>query len=87
MTRDEQHTGAIHPTSDELDNCQVSVLEKAVDKLLRFGELVGVTPEEMIRLLDSGLTIGELLTYLTSRKPSPSKCPLTRQNQNANMLE
>ena len=87
MTPDEQNSGASQPTSDDFDNCQVSVLEKAVDKLLRFAELVGVTPEEMIRLLDSGLTIGELLNYLTSRKPSPSKCPLTRQNQNANMLE
>jgi hypothetical protein len=80
MARDAQHSGEIQPASDALDNCQQSVLETAVEKLLRFGELVGVTPEDMIRLLDSGLTIGELLDYLAARRPSPSKCPPTGEN-------
>lgn len=75
MAQDAQHLGEIQPASDALDDCQQSVLEKAVEKLLRFGELVGVTPEDIIRLLDSGLTIGELLNYLASRRPLPSKCP------------
>lgn len=77
MDRDGQHSAEIQPASDELDESQVSVLEKSVDKLVRFGELVGVTPEEMIRLLDSGFTVGELLNYMASRRSLPSKCPST----------
>jgi hypothetical protein len=77
MHRDGQHSGEIQPASDELDEAQLSVLEASVDKLVRFGELVGVTPEEMIRLLDSGFTVGELLNYMASRRSLPSKCPPT----------
>lgn len=83
MARDAQHSGEIQLASDarttpeHRDDCQQSVLETAVEKLLRFGEYVGVTPEDMIRLLDSGLTIGELLDYLASRRPLHSKCPPT----------
>jgi len=43
------------------------LLEQAVEKVVRFGQQVGVTPEEMIRLLDSGISIGELLGFLASR--------------------
>jgi hypothetical protein len=31
------------------------------------GEQVGVTPDQMILLLQSGLTVGELLDYLAAR--------------------
>ena len=75
MDRDGQPSGEIQPASDDLDESQLSVLEKAVEKLLRLGDLAGVPPEEMVRLLDSGFTIGELLNYMALRRPLPSKCP------------
>ena len=44
------------------------VLERAVGKLVLMGERVGVTPDEMILLLQSGLTVPELLDYLVARE-------------------
>jgi hypothetical protein len=35
------------------------------------GEQVGVGTEQMIRLLDSGLTVRELLEYLAARAGNP----------------
>jgi hypothetical protein len=53
-----------HPKDfDEEDTC---LLEQAVEKLVRFGQQVGVTPEEMISLLDSGISIRDLLAFLAS---------------------
>jgi hypothetical protein len=43
------------------------LLEQAVEKLVRFGQQVGVTPEEMISLLDSGISIRDLLAFLASK--------------------
>jgi hypothetical protein len=43
------------------------VLERAVAKVILLGEQVGVGTEQMIRLLDSGLTVRELLEYLAAR--------------------
>lgn len=43
------------------------LLETAVEKLVRFGRQVGVTPEEMISLLDSGISIHDLLVFLASK--------------------
>ena len=43
------------------------ILQRAVDKLVRYGQQVGVTPEEMISLLDSGFTIRDLLAFLASK--------------------
>jgi hypothetical protein len=43
------------------------VLERAVAKVILLGEQVGVGTEQMIWLLDSGLTVGELLEYLAAR--------------------
>jgi hypothetical protein len=74
MDRDGQRLGGISSAANELDESQTLVLEKAVDKLVCLGELVGVTPEEMIRLLDSGFTVRELLDYIASRRPPCSKC-------------
>jgi hypothetical protein len=77
MDRDKQH-------SDELDEYQLSVLESAVEKLVLFGKLVGVTPEEMIRLLDSGLSMDDLISYLASRIPWPSMCRPTGFHRRSN---
>jgi len=43
------------------------LLEQTVEKLVRFGQQVGVTPEEMISLLDSGISIRDLLAFLASK--------------------
>jgi hypothetical protein len=43
------------------------LLETAVEKLVRLGRLVGVSPEEMISLLDSGISIHDLLVFLSSK--------------------
>jgi hypothetical protein len=40
------------------------VLDRAIVKLALLGKQVGVDPDRMIELLDSGLTVGELLLYL-----------------------
>jgi hypothetical protein len=74
MDRDRQRLEKTSSATDELDASQALVLEKAADKLVRLGELVGVTPDEMIRLLDSGFTVGELLDYMVSRRPVCSNC-------------
>jgi len=42
-------------------------LERAVAKVILLGEQVGVGTEQMIRLLNSGLTVRELLEYLAAR--------------------
>jgi hypothetical protein len=57
-----------HPRSAEpLTFAQQTVLERAVAKIVLLGELVGVSADQMILLLDSGLTVGELLDYLGVR--------------------
>ena len=53
--------------SDEWDRERIPGLSRAVDKLVEFGELVGVSPEEMVVLLDSGMTMCGLLYYLVSQ--------------------
>jgi len=52
---------------EQLSESGTKLLESAVEKLVRYGEQVGVTPEEMIALLDSGIGIRELLTFLASK--------------------
>ncbi len=54
-------------SADELDWERSLILRSAVDKLIRFGEQVGVSPEEMLVLLDSGMTVRGLLYYLVSQ--------------------
>ena len=52
---------------DEWDGEQVHGLSSALDKMVEFGQLVGVGPEEMIALLESGMTVRGLLYYLVSQ--------------------
>ncbi len=47
---------------------QQEVLKRAVAKMVMRGEQVGVSTDQMILLLDSGLTVRELLEYLLSQK-------------------
>jgi hypothetical protein len=43
------------------------LLEHVAEKLVWYGQRVGVTPEEMISLLDSGIGIRDLLAFLASK--------------------
>jgi hypothetical protein len=63
--------GQVHSISDSgpwFDEphtiAQQALLKRAVAKLVLIGELVGVSTDQMILLLESGLTVGELLDYL-----------------------
>ncbi len=60
--------------SKDFDEVDSHLLEQTVEKLVRYGQRVGVTPEEMISLLDSGISIHDLLAFLAS-KSSPSGVP------------
>jgi hypothetical protein len=53
--------------TEPLTFAQQEVLERAVAKIVLLGELVGVSTDQMILLLESGLTVGELLDYLGLR--------------------
>jgi hypothetical protein len=44
------------------------LLEQAVEKIVLFAQQVGVTPEEIISLLDSGISIRDLLAFLASKR-------------------
>ncbi len=46
---------------------QKEALQRAVAKVVRLGAQVGVSADQMIQLLESGLTVGELLEYLSAR--------------------
>jgi hypothetical protein len=43
------------------------LLEQAVEKVVRVAAQVGVTPEQIISLLDSGISIRDLLAFLSSK--------------------
>jgi hypothetical protein len=47
---------------------QQEVLKRAVAKMVMLGEQVGVSTDQMVLLLNSGLTVRELLGYLLSQK-------------------
>lgn len=55
------------------ENCEQFIdkdevlLQRACEKIVLFGRQVGVTPEEIISLLDSGMSIRDLLAFLASR--------------------
>ena len=50
----------------------VIVLQRAVEKLVLFGQQVGVSPEEMISLLNSGCGIDDLPAFLVSKNSGVS---------------
>jgi hypothetical protein len=51
----------------DFDGRDAIVLERVAEKLARFGQQVGVTPEEMISLLDSGMSLHDLFAFLASK--------------------
>lgn len=66
--RQSQQTEPTRQSHEDLDEGDVRLLEQAVEKLVRFGRQVGVTPEEMISLLESGSNIRDLLAFLVSKR-------------------
>jgi hypothetical protein len=54
-------------SAEALTSAQNEVLQRAVGKIVATGAEVGVTTDQMIELLKSGLTVGELLEFLTAQ--------------------
>jgi len=57
----------IRDESEPLTFAQKEALQRAVVKVVKLGEQVGVSADQMIELLESGLTVRELLEYLAAR--------------------
>ena len=53
------------PKPDEI------LLQRAIERLVQFAQQVGVSPEEMIGMLESGVSVYDLLAFL-ERKASGS---------------
>ena len=53
--------------AESLNIGEQEVLERAVGKMVLLGKQVGVSPDQMILLLESGLTVVDLLEYLVVR--------------------
>jgi hypothetical protein len=53
--------------TEPLSLAQKESLQRAVAKVVALGAQVGVSADQMIELLQSGLTVGELLDYLAAR--------------------
>lgn len=53
--------------AEPLTPAQKETLQCAVAKIVALGTHIGVTTDQMILLLESGLTVRELLEYLASR--------------------
>jgi hypothetical protein len=60
-------SAASHDPTEPLTLAQTEALQRAVAKVIAFGAQVGVSADQMILLLQSGLTVGELLDYLAAR--------------------
>jgi hypothetical protein len=53
--------------AEPLTVAQKEALQRAVAKIVVLGAQIGVSADQMILLLESGLTVGELLEYLAAR--------------------
>jgi hypothetical protein len=56
-----------HNLAEPLTVAQKEALQRAVTKIVALGAQVGVNADQMILLLESGLTVGQLLEYLAAR--------------------
>jgi hypothetical protein len=50
-----------------LNGGEEEILKSAVSKLVAWGEQLGVGADQMVQLLESGLSVAELLEYLIMR--------------------
>jgi hypothetical protein len=65
-----KHSEKAPIVADELERLtpeQVALLDAALAKVLHFGEKEGVTPDEMVALLESGMDVRELLEHIISK--------------------
>jgi len=53
--------------SKHFDEKDAILLENVTEKFVCYGLQVGVTPEEMISLFDSGISIHDLLAFLAAK--------------------
>ena len=60
-------TSSLTKNDPNFAKADAMLLQQAVEKLALFGWQVGVSPEQMISLLDSGCSIRDLLAFLASR--------------------
>jgi hypothetical protein len=68
MTIERDLTAAMsRDLAEPLTLAQKEALQRAVGKIVGLGTQVGVSADQMILLLESGLTVGELLEYLGAR--------------------
>jgi len=51
---------------------ETELLNRAVEKIVCYGEKVGVSPDEIIALLDSGMSIRDLLVFLVAKSGGAS---------------
>jgi hypothetical protein len=54
------------PADEPLTMSQKQLLESAVAKIVVLGEQVGISPDDMIALLQAGVSVRELLDYLAA---------------------
>jgi hypothetical protein len=67
MTEPDLRAAPSRDEAEPLTVAQKEVLQRAVVKVIALGAQVGVSAEQMIDLLKSGLTVRELLEYLAAR--------------------
>jgi len=67
MTTELHLLAAVNHDPASLSFAQKEALQSAVAKIVAFGAQVGVSTDQMIQLLQSGLTVGELLEVLAAR--------------------
>jgi hypothetical protein len=53
--------------TEPLTVAQKEALQTAVTKIVALGAQAGLNADQMVLLLESGLTVGELLEYLAAR--------------------
>jgi hypothetical protein len=47
----------------------VRLVQQAVERLLQFGQQIGISPDEILSLLLKGMSVPDLLVFLDSKKP------------------
>jgi hypothetical protein len=67
MERKEKSPSVTHRAADELTQDQTPILDVAIEKLVRIAEQSGVPTDELIALLNAGMTVHELLDYVASK--------------------
>ena len=63
-----QTLDSLTPHGQDCVQTDALMLQRAVEKLVRFGQQLGVSSEDMISLLDSGISVADLLAFLAARR-------------------